>query len=115
MQETAAPTERAATSLKKPGLRPHWYTSRCLRQEGLPTDVARGLTFLESDTCAHLLPPQNEELRNRLCSLQQQYDLSKSEHNELLKAQIQLQAEVRQLRAMKSSCADAQIEKVMAT
>lgn len=77
--------------------------------------MARGLTFLESDTCAHLLPPQNEELRNRLCSLQQQYDLSKSEHNELLKAQIQLQAEVRQLRAMKSSCADAQIEKVMAT
>lgn len=56
-------------------------------------------------------PPQNEELKTRLCALQQKYDASQDEQHELLKAQLQLQAELRQLKIMKSSVVESQSEK----
>ncbi|XP_012892734.1 PREDICTED: coiled-coil domain-containing protein 136-like, partial [Dipodomys ordii] len=52
---------------------------------------------------------QNEELKSRLCALQQKYDASQDEQNELLKVQAQLQSELRQLKILK--CADSQNEK----
>lgn len=60
-------------------------------------------------------PPQNEELRSRLCALQQKYDTSQDEQNELLKVQLQLQAELRQLKVTKPTVIESQSEKVTAT
>nr|KAF6418019.1 coiled-coil domain containing 136 [Rousettus aegyptiacus] len=54
---------------------------------------------------------QNEELKTRLCALQQKYDASQDEQHELLKAQLQLQAELRQLKVMKSAVVESQSEK----
>lgn len=59
-------------------------------------------------------PPQNEELKTRLCTLQQKYDASQDEQNELLKVQLQLQTELRQLKVMKSTVIESQSEKVTA-
>ncbi|MXQ80681.1 hypothetical protein E5288_WYG009185 [Bos mutus] len=53
---------------------------------------------------------QNEELKTRLCALQQKYDASQDEQSELLKVQLQLQAELRQLKVMKSTV-ESQSEK----
>lgn len=58
-------------------------------------------------------PPQNEELKTRLCALQEKYDASQDEQTELLKVQLQLQAELRQLKLMKSTV-ESQTEKVTA-
>lgn len=60
-------------------------------------------------------PTQNEELRTRLCALQQKYDASQDEQNELLKVQLQLQAELRQLKITKSQVVESQSEKVTPT
>ncbi|XP_039328680.1 coiled-coil domain-containing protein 136 isoform X5 [Saimiri boliviensis] len=54
---------------------------------------------------------QNEELKSRLCALQKKYDTSQDEQNELLKAQLQLQAELRQLKVMKFTLIENQSEK----
>ncbi|KAM7325518.1 hypothetical protein ACRRTK_015771 [Alexandromys fortis] len=54
---------------------------------------------------------QNEELKSRLCALQQKYDASQDEHNELLKAQLQLQTELRQLKVLRSTPVESQSEK----
>ncbi|XP_017751705.1 PREDICTED: coiled-coil domain-containing protein 136 isoform X1 [Rhinopithecus bieti] len=54
---------------------------------------------------------QNEELKSRLCTLQKKYDTSQDEQNELLKMQLQLQAELRQLKVMKSTLVEKQSEK----
>uniref|UniRef100_A0A8C0XNX5 Coiled-coil domain-containing protein 136 n=1 Tax=Castor canadensis TaxID=51338 RepID=A0A8C0XNX5_CASCN len=54
---------------------------------------------------------QNEELKTRLCALQQKYDASQDEQNELLKVQMQLQTELRQLKTVKSTTIDCQNEK----
>ncbi|XP_032131925.1 coiled-coil domain-containing protein 136 isoform X7 [Sapajus apella] len=54
---------------------------------------------------------QNEELKSRLCTLQKKYDTSQDEQNELLKAQLQLQAELRQLKVMKYTLVENQSEK----
>ncbi|KAF0877748.1 CC136 protein, partial [Crocuta crocuta] len=54
---------------------------------------------------------QNEELKTRLCALQQKYDASQDEQNELLKAQLQLQTELRQLKVMKSTVEESPSEK----
>ncbi|XP_058580338.1 coiled-coil domain-containing protein 136 isoform X1 [Neofelis nebulosa] len=54
---------------------------------------------------------QNEELKTRLCALQQKYDASQDEQNELLKAQLQLQTELRQLKVMKSTAVESPSEK----
>ncbi|XP_029779644.1 coiled-coil domain-containing protein 136 isoform X5 [Suricata suricatta] len=54
---------------------------------------------------------QNEELKTRLCALQQKYDASQDEQNELLKVQLQLQAELRQLKVMKSTVEESPNEK----
>ncbi|XP_012576371.1 PREDICTED: coiled-coil domain-containing protein 136 isoform X5 [Condylura cristata] len=54
---------------------------------------------------------QNEELKTRLCALQQKYDASQDEQNELLKAQLQLQAELRQLRVTRCSVVESPSEK----
>ncbi|XP_057588989.1 coiled-coil domain-containing protein 136 isoform X2 [Hippopotamus amphibius kiboko] len=54
---------------------------------------------------------QNEELRTQLCTLQQKYDASQDEQNELLKVQLQLQAELRQLKVMKPTVTESQSEK----
>ncbi|CAH6778378.1 Ccdc136 [Phodopus roborovskii] len=54
---------------------------------------------------------QNEELKSRLCALQQKYDASQDEQNELLKAQLQLQTELRQLKVIKSTPVESQNEK----
>ncbi|KAB1276608.1 Coiled-coil domain-containing protein 136 [Camelus dromedarius] len=54
---------------------------------------------------------QNEELRSRLCALQQKYDTSQDEQNELLKMQLQLQAELRQLKVTKPTVIESQSEK----
>ncbi|XP_070121903.1 coiled-coil domain-containing protein 136 isoform X17 [Equus przewalskii] len=54
---------------------------------------------------------QNEELKTRLCTLQQKYDASQDEQNELLKVQLQLQTELRQLKVMKSTVIESQSEK----
>jgi predicted nuclease with TOPRIM domain len=58
--------------------------------------------------------PQNEELKTQLCALQQKYDASQDEQNELLKVQMQLQTELRQLKTVKSTTIDCQNEKVTA-
>ena len=60
-------------------------------------------------------PPQSEELRTRLCALQEKYDASQGEQNELLKVQLQLQAELRQLKVMKPAVVESQSEKVTTT
>ncbi|XP_037601994.1 coiled-coil domain-containing protein 136 isoform X7 [Cebus imitator] len=54
---------------------------------------------------------QNEELKSRLCTLQKKYDTSQDEQNELLKAQLRLQAELRQLKVMKYTLVENQSEK----
>ncbi|XP_059964947.1 coiled-coil domain-containing protein 136 isoform X4 [Mesoplodon densirostris] len=54
---------------------------------------------------------QSEELRTRLCALQQKYDASQDEQSELLKVQLQLQAELRQLKVMKPTVVESQSEK----
>ncbi|XP_015424382.1 PREDICTED: coiled-coil domain-containing protein 136 isoform X3 [Myotis davidii] len=54
---------------------------------------------------------QNEELKNRLCALQHKYDVSQDEQTELLKEQLQLQAELRQLKVSKPICTESQSEK----
>lgn len=55
---------------------------------------------------------QNEELKSRLCALQQKYDASQDEHNELLKARIQLETELQQLRLLRCTPVESQSEKV---
>lgn len=57
---------------------------------------------------------QNEDLKSRLCALQQKYDASQDEQNELLKVQLQLQTELRQLKVIKSTPVESQSEKVTA-
>ncbi|XP_014397314.1 PREDICTED: coiled-coil domain-containing protein 136 isoform X3 [Myotis brandtii] len=54
---------------------------------------------------------QNEELKNRLCALQHKYDVSQDEQTELLKEQLQLQAELRQLKVTKPICTESPSEK----
>uniref|UniRef100_A0A452TKS0 Coiled-coil domain containing 136 n=1 Tax=Ursus maritimus TaxID=29073 RepID=A0A452TKS0_URSMA len=54
---------------------------------------------------------QNEELKTRLCALQQKYDASQDEQNELLKVQLQLQSELRQLKVLKSTVVESPSEK----
>ncbi|XP_059567717.1 coiled-coil domain-containing protein 136 isoform X3 [Myotis daubentonii] len=54
---------------------------------------------------------QNEELKNRLCALQHKYDVSQDEQTELLKEQLQLQAELRQLKVTKPTFTESQSEK----
>lgn len=67
---------------------------------------------LESNCSTYVLPPQNEELKTRLCALQQKYDASQDEQNELLKVQLQLQSELRQLRVLKPTVVESPNEKV---
>lgn len=59
-------------------------------------------------------PPQNEELKTKLCALQKKYDASQDEQSELLKVQVQLQTELRQLKIMKATIIESQSEKVTA-
>nr|XP_048306996.1 coiled-coil domain-containing protein 136 isoform X1 [Myodes glareolus] len=54
---------------------------------------------------------QNEELKSRLCALQQKYDASQDEQNELLKVQLQLQTELRQLKVIRCTPVESQSEK----
>ncbi|XP_029425882.1 coiled-coil domain-containing protein 136 isoform X7 [Nannospalax galili] len=54
---------------------------------------------------------QNEELKTRLCVLQQKYDASQDEQNELLKVQVKLQTELRQLKVIKPTVIESQSEK----
>ncbi|XP_062059030.1 coiled-coil domain-containing protein 136 isoform X7 [Lepus europaeus] len=54
---------------------------------------------------------QNEELKTRLCALQQKYDASQDEQKELLKVQLQLQSELRQLKVTTSTVMENQAEK----
>ncbi|XP_044102460.1 coiled-coil domain-containing protein 136 isoform X3 [Neovison vison] len=54
---------------------------------------------------------QNEELKTRLCALQKKYDDSQDEQNELLKVQLQLQSELRQLKVLKSTGVESPSEK----
>lgn len=55
---------------------------------------------------------QNEELKSRLCALQQKYDTSQDEHSELLKVQMQLQSELQQLKLVRCTPVESQSEKV---
>ncbi|XP_007469748.1 PREDICTED: coiled-coil domain-containing protein 136 isoform X1 [Lipotes vexillifer] len=54
---------------------------------------------------------ESEELRTRLRALQQKYDASQDEQNELLKVQLQLRAELQQLQVMKPTVVESQSEK----
>ncbi|XP_045420141.1 coiled-coil domain-containing protein 136 isoform X2 [Lemur catta] len=54
---------------------------------------------------------QNEELKTKLCTLQKKYDASQDEQNELLKVQLQLQTELRQLKVTKPTVIESQSEK----
>ncbi|GAB1290628.1 Coiled-coil domain-containing protein 136 [Apodemus speciosus] len=54
---------------------------------------------------------QNEELKSRLCVLQQKYDASQDEHSELLKVQMQLETELQQLRLLRCTPVESQSEK----
>ncbi|XP_012644614.1 coiled-coil domain-containing protein 136 isoform X2 [Microcebus murinus] len=54
---------------------------------------------------------QNEELKTKLCTLQKKYDDSQDEQNELLKVQLQLQTELRQLKITQSTVVESQSEK----
>ncbi|XP_028618452.1 coiled-coil domain-containing protein 136 isoform X3 [Grammomys surdaster] len=54
---------------------------------------------------------QNEELKSRLCALQQKYDASQDEHSELLKVQMQLETELQQLRHLRCTPVESQSEK----
>nr|XP_034374740.1 coiled-coil domain-containing protein 136 isoform X5 [Arvicanthis niloticus] len=54
---------------------------------------------------------QNEELKSRLCALQQKYDASQDEHSELLKVQMQLETELQQLRLLRCTPVESQSEK----
>ncbi|XP_006896124.1 PREDICTED: coiled-coil domain-containing protein 136 isoform X1 [Elephantulus edwardii] len=54
---------------------------------------------------------QNEELKTKLCALQAKYDASQDEQNELLKAQLQLQTELRQLKVTKPTVLESHSDK----
>uniref|UniRef100_G3ST41 Coiled-coil domain containing 136 n=1 Tax=Loxodonta africana TaxID=9785 RepID=G3ST41_LOXAF len=54
---------------------------------------------------------QNEELKTKLCALREKYDASQNEHNELLKVQLQLQTELRQLKGMKPTVIESHNDK----
>ncbi|XP_073094583.1 coiled-coil domain-containing protein 136 isoform X3 [Manis javanica] len=54
---------------------------------------------------------ENEELKSKLCALQQKYDTSQSEQSELLKFQLQLQTELQQLKVMRHPAVESQSEK----
>ncbi|NP_663549.3 coiled-coil domain-containing protein 136 isoform 1 [Mus musculus] len=54
---------------------------------------------------------QHEELKSRLCTLQQKYDASQDEHSELLKVQMQLETELQQLRLLRCTPVESQSEK----
>ncbi|XP_037692145.1 coiled-coil domain-containing protein 136 isoform X7 [Choloepus didactylus] len=54
---------------------------------------------------------QNEELKTRLSALQEKYDVSQNEQNELLKVKLQLQSELRQLKVMKPTVIESRNEK----
>ncbi|XP_036353169.2 coiled-coil domain-containing protein 136 isoform X2 [Ochotona princeps] len=54
---------------------------------------------------------QNEELKTRLCALQQKYDASQDEQKELLKVQLQLQSELQQLKVATPTVMESQAEK----
>lgn len=54
---------------------------------------------------------QHEELKSRLCALQQKYDASQDEHSELLKVQMQLQSELQQLKLVRCTPVESQSEK----
>lgn len=77
--------------------------------------VEGSAVFLRVIVLSTSSPPQNEELKTRLCALQHKYDASQDEQNALLKTQIQLQAELRQLKVMRFSVLENQSEKVTAT
>lgn len=80
-----------------------------------PSWVWRGVChFLRVTALLTSSPPQNEELKTRLCALQQKYDASQDEQTELLKVQLQLQAELRQLKIMKPTVIESPSEKVTA-
>lgn len=88
--------------------------SRCLHLEK-NWSVEGSAIFLRVTVLSTSSPPQNEELKTRLCALQHKYDASQDEQNELLKTQIQLQAELRQLKVMRIPVLENQNEKVTAT
>lgn len=101
------------SSLKKPrqrsrellrGSAPHKYSR--------PRGLQRALCFLRVTVVPTSSPLQNEELKSRLCSLQKKYDASQDEQSELLKMQLQLQAELRQLKVTKATPVESQKEKV---
>nr|XP_054415778.1 coiled-coil domain-containing protein 136 isoform X21 [Pongo abelii] len=91
------------------------------RPVGAPQDVCicKGTQLIRRKICCFLRVtvlltsslPQNEELKSRLCTLQKKYDTSQDEQNELLKMQLQLQTELRQLKVMKSTLVENQSEK----
>ncbi|KAM9216517.1 coiled-coil domain-containing protein 136 isoform 8-T8 [Dugong dugon] len=54
---------------------------------------------------------QNEELKTKLCALQEKYDASQNEQNELLKVQLQLQSELRQLKVTKPTVIESHNDK----
>lgn len=95
------------------------------RRAGAPHDVCIGasarLAWRGACCCRRVtvppapFPPQNEELKTRLCALQHKYDVSQDEQTELLKVQLQLQAELRQLKVSKPTVLESQSEKVTAT
>ncbi|XP_045432560.1 coiled-coil domain-containing protein 136 isoform X3 [Pipistrellus kuhlii] len=64
---------------------------------------------LRCQTSQHAI--QNEELKTRLCALQHKYDVSQDEQTELLKVQLQLQSELRQLKHTKPTVLETQSEK----
>ncbi|XP_051007783.1 coiled-coil domain-containing protein 136 isoform X9 [Acomys russatus] len=54
---------------------------------------------------------QNEELKSRLCALQQKYYDSQDKQNELLNVQLQLESELRQLKIIRATPVESQSEK----
>ena len=83
-------------------------------QEKHPSGLDKVLCFLRVTALPTSSLLQNEELKNRLCVLQQKYDASQDEHNELLKVQLQLQTELHQLKVIRSTPVESQSEKVTA-
>lgn len=79
-----------------------------------PLWCGEGLLISEGNHSSHILPTTNEELEDQTLCPAAKYDASQDEQSELLKVQLQLQAELRQLKVMKSTV-ESQSEKVTAT
>lgn len=101
-----------SSSLKKPSNRSRELLLKVSASEKYHRGLDRACCFLRVTALPESSLLQHEELKSRLCALQQKYDASQDEHSELLKVQMQLETELQQLRLLRCTPVESQSEKV---